>query len=310
MLNYGKHVHLYNQLLSNSEIDEILKEYDNKYDKQFNKKFYRKCSKKVFNNNYLADLVWNRLKQYHVELTVKELDKIWVPFGCSSRIKLIRYNPGDSFNWHVDASTVIDESKVTYSVTIYLNNVPKKNKGATVFKKNTKIPSIQPVKGIAMLINTLYGPEHCGEELKNGIKYILRLDVLSNLKYFKNVKILMKLAIVGSRDFRNYVLLKKTILETLLKWDTKVEDIECIVSGGARGADMLGEIWANKNKLNKKIFKPEWDKYGKGAGIMRNTDIVDESTHMIAFVAPTSRGTWDSIRKAQKKGIPIEIIKV
>ena len=93
--------------------------------------------------------------------------KTWIPFCCSDKIKLIRYKPGDCFGWHVDASSMVGEFKVTFSVTIYLNTVPKKHKGATMFKRNTKIPDIQPVKGNAMLLNTLYGPEHCGQELKN-----------------------------------------------------------------------------------------------------------------------------------------------
>ncbi len=182
---YAKHVYIHTELLSDKEINEILDKYnkDDSYDIRFSKKSYRKCDKMVINDHKIADLIWNKLIKYIDELTVKEGRKTWVPFCCSDRIKLIRYKPTDSFSWHVDASsmtTVNDEQyKVTYSVTIYLNTVHKKYAGATEFVKNTKIPSIQPEKGQAMILNTLYGPEHRGQELKGGSKYILRLDILA-----------------------------------------------------------------------------------------------------------------------------------
>lgn len=178
--HYGKNVYIYNELLTDEEIDEILEKYDNSYDIKFNKKSYRKCNKKVIYDEYIAKMIWNKLANHIDELTVNESMKTWIPFCCSERIKLIKYDPGDHFDWHVDASSIIDNKyKVTFSVTIYLNTVPKKNNGTTMFKENSKLSNIQPVKGQAMLINTLHGPEHCGEQLKNGVKYILRLDVLS-----------------------------------------------------------------------------------------------------------------------------------
>jgi len=117
----------------------------------------------------------------------------------------------------------------------------------------------------------------------------------------------IKLGIVGSRDFKNYMFLKSKLTELFEKnkWEFPPQ---CVVSGGARGADNLAEIWAKEHDIEMVVLKPDWQKYGKGAGIMRNTDIVNGSTHIVAFVMPTSRGTWDTIRKAQKKGIPVEII--
>jgi len=51
----------------------------------------------------------------------------------------------------------------------------------------------------------------------------------------------LKLAIVGSRGFNNYILFEKTMAEFNL-------NISLIISGGAVGADTFAEIWANKNK--------------------------------------------------------------
>jgi hypothetical protein len=189
MESLSKNVYIYNELLLDKEIKDIFDKYNNTYDIRFNKKSYRKCDKKVIMDNELATLIWKRLEVYVDKMTVSEAHKTWIPFCCSNRIKLIRYKPGDSFGWHIDASSIVQgehtQSKVTFSVTIYLNTVPKKHKGATEFRANAKISSIQPVKGQALLINTMYGPEHCGQELKNGEKYILRLDVLSKMVFDK-----------------------------------------------------------------------------------------------------------------------------
>lgn len=114
----------------------------------------------------------------------------------------------------------------------------------------------------------------------------------------------MKLAIVGGRTFKSYPLLCKEVK----KFCGDVMP-ELIVSGGARGADRLAERYAKENQIKMKVLKPDWTK-GRRSGLTRNTDIVNASTHVIAFVMPESRGTWDTIKKAQRKGIPVKIIRI
>jgi hypothetical protein len=46
-----------------------------------------------------------------------------------------------------------------------------------------------------------------------------------------------------------------------------------IVSGGARGTDTFAERWAKENNILIKIFKANWDMYGKSAGYIRNADM-------------------------------------
>ena len=68
----------------------------------------------------------------------------------------------------------------------------------------------------------------------------------------------MKVIIAGSRDFNDYELLKKTCDKILINQ----KDIE-IVSGGAKGADALGERYANERRYGLKIFLANWDEYKK-----------------------------------------------
>lgn len=110
----------------------------------------------------------------------------------------------------------------------------------------------------------------------------------------------MRLGIIGSRSFSDYKLLCEEV--------AKFGDIELIVSGGAAGADLLGERYAREHKIPTRIFYPDWKKYGKRAGFLRNSDIVRSSEHIIAFWDQSSAGTRDSINKAKELGIPITIV--
>lgn len=111
----------------------------------------------------------------------------------------------------------------------------------------------------------------------------------------------MKIGIIGSRSFDKYELVKDVMNEY-------INQVDIIVSGGAKGADTLGEVWAKENGKEILIFKPEWDKYGKKAGFIRNQDIVKNSDLVIAFWDGVSKGTKSSIDLCKKFGIKIKVI--
>ena len=109
----------------------------------------------------------------------------------------------------------------------------------------------------------------------------------------------MKVAVIGSRSFNDYELLRQTL--------SKLE-ITLVVSGGAKGADSLGEKYANANNIPTKIFLPDWDKYGKSAGMLRNSDIINEAEIVVAFWDGESKGCKDAIAKANKLNKKVLII--
>ena len=113
----------------------------------------------------------------------------------------------------------------------------------------------------------------------------------------------MNLAIIGSRDFDNYYL-----LETRINFIINQYDIDCIISGGARGADLLGKRYAKENNINYIEYKPDWDKFGKAAGVIRNKDIINTSDIVIAFWDGKSKGTKNSIDIAKKQNKKIYIV--
>lgn len=78
-----------------------------------------------------------------------------------------------------------------------------------------------------------------------------------------------KVIIAGSRNFyteANYKILEETMDNLILTFGLPDE----IVSGGARGADVLGERYARENFIRIERFLPDWDKEGKKAGFLRN----------------------------------------
>jgi len=118
----------------------------------------------------------------------------------------------------------------------------------------------------------------------------------------------MKIAVVGSREFKDEQLIFDILFSEFTPGDT-------LVSGGARGVDTFAEEALeniNKNygpsgQIAKKIFKPDWDKYGKRAGFLRNELIINEADKVIAFWDGESKGTKHSIDLAIKTGKHIDI---
>lgn len=105
----------------------------------------------------------------------------------------------------------------------------------------------------------------------------------------------MKVAIIGSRTFNNY-----NKINTILSRIHSQRKITLIVSGGAKGADSLGEKWANENNIDTLVFLPDWKKHGKKAGFIRNVDIVENADFVIAFWDGASKGTQHSINLCMK----------
>lgn len=80
----------------------------------------------------------------------------------------------------------------------------------------------------------------------------------------------MNIAIVGGRNFEDFDLLEKVILDFI----SAGNHIDSIVSGGAKGADSLAEKFAEKHAVKTTVFKPDYKRYGRAATVIRNTQII------------------------------------
>lgn len=109
----------------------------------------------------------------------------------------------------------------------------------------------------------------------------------------------MKLIIAGGRDLDIPPL---AIRDYLLKNNIDAEDIECVVSGRCRGVDFSGEAFARMNKIKIEPFPPEWDKYGRIAGPIRNRKMARFGDVLLLIWNGRSDGSRDMKECMEKEG--------
>lgn len=116
-----------------------------------------------------------------------------------------------------------------------------------------------------------------------------------------------RIIIAGSREFNNYGLLVNKVTH-LIREKSKTHNI-IIISGMARGADKLGEYWAETTGYKVERYPADWNRYGKRAGYIRNKQMAEVADALIAFnKSPNgTNGTNNMIQimKEMKKSVRI-----
>ena len=95
-----------------------------------------------------------------------------------------------------------------------------------------------------------------------------------------------KVIVAGGRDFGDYGLLCQT----------------------CRGADTLGERYAQERGYAVERFPADWEHAGKSAGFIRNRQMADVADALIAFWDRHSRGTAHMIDQARQKSLPYRVV--
>lgn len=76
-----------------------------------------------------------------------------------------------------------------------------------------------------------------------------------------------------------------------------------------KGVDRFAYQEAQKLGLALETHPAEWEKFGKGAGFRRNTEMAQLGADLcLAFHNGRSSGTKHMIEQAEKYGIPVEIV--
>lgn len=114
----------------------------------------------------------------------------------------------------------------------------------------------------------------------------------------------MKIMVCGGRDFDDYQRLSAALAFTTLN-----PILDCsIISGGAKGADKMTEIFANAHNVPITIIKADWDKHGRKAGMLRNIQMLNMCPDVVyAFWDGRSKGTEHSITEAGRNGIRVVV---
>lgn len=109
----------------------------------------------------------------------------------------------------------------------------------------------------------------------------------------------MKLLIAGSRGITDFDLAEHV-----------PSNATVIISGGAKGIDTLAEKYADERGLDKIIIKPNYNKYGRGAPLKRNEEMVELADEVLVIWDGVSKGTKYTADFAKKKNKPVTVIGV
>ena len=84
-----------------------------------------------------------------------------------------------------------------------------------------------------------------------------------------------------------------------------------IISGGADGIDALAEQYADAHRLSKWIVRPQYARYGRGAPLRRNREMVDMADAvLIVWDGKSKDRTRDLLKNTHERGVVQKIWKV
>ncbi|GFO27456.1 2OGFe(ii) oxygenase family oxidoreductase [Plakobranchus ocellatus] len=171
----------------------------------FSRKNYRDSQRISFQSQELASLLWERIKDFvehividkdpreiHIEGSSLLMQGHWQPTGLNCTFRLCRYYPGGHFAPHNDGFFAISATERSLKTfMLYLNG--DFHGGSTNFidpsqtlymgpdgkycaEEKNILYHVQPETGMAIIFN--HNRLHEGQRLENGIKYILRTDIM------------------------------------------------------------------------------------------------------------------------------------
>lgn len=108
----------------------------------------------------------------------------------------------------------------------------------------------------------------------------------------------MKIAVIGSRKLPEFD------LGPYLPAGTTQ-----IISGGAKGVDSIAAAYAQNHGIPLVEYRPDYQRYGRAAPLVRNRQIVDSCDMVLAFWDGVSRGTAYTVRYAKQKGVPCKLYR-
>jgi YspA, cpYpsA-related SLOG family len=117
----------------------------------------------------------------------------------------------------------------------------------------------------------------------------------------------VRLLICGDRRWTNRSAIEREIRRFLNAAGGLV-----IIEGEAKGADSIAREVADELELTVIPFPADWERYGRAAGPVRNTQMLKEGKpdRVLAFHSNISgsKGTINMVAQARDAGIPVEVI--
>jgi len=119
---------------------------------------------------------------------------------------------------------------------------------------------------------------------------------------------MIKIAISGCRHYDEHLSFVVYLSGLMVKNISPLSPQNIMIChGGQYGVDTLVHKFCKEKKYYEGTFHADCDKHGSQAGPIRNQNMINFCDMLFAFPSKKSKGTWDAINKAKKKGIPITI---
>lgn len=117
-----------------------------------------------------------------------------------------------------------------------------------------------------------------------------------------------RIIIAGGRDFHDAKYLQEKMNILLIGLSDFPYKIS-FVSGMAKGADMVGKAFAKHLGVKCEEYPADWEKFGKGAGFIRNRQMAENAEALVAFWDGKSSGTKHMINTATALGLDVFIFR-
>jgi hypothetical protein len=111
----------------------------------------------------------------------------------------------------------------------------------------------------------------------------------------------LRVLLCGGRDLRDAELVETT----LDRLRAARGPFDCVIHGGARGADRIAGRWARKNGVLEWDFLPEWHRAGMRDGAVRNRRMMELALPQLVIAFPGGSGTADMVERAKAAGVEV-----
>lgn len=83
------------------------------------------------------------------------------------------------------------------------------------------------------------------------------------------------------------------------------QGISCIIHGGSSGADFMAGKFAEWKGIPVQVFPADWKKHGKGAGPIRNAQMLLDGNPDLVVAFAGGLGTANMVAKAKMAGVEV-----
>ena len=113
----------------------------------------------------------------------------------------------------------------------------------------------------------------------------------------------MRVLVTGGTTFSDWGLL----CDTLGRLHDEHE-ISLLIHGASVGTDSLADYWAKLRGVESISCPPDWERYGRGGGSVRNRQMLSDQKSDLMVAFPGDSGTRHMVDIAKKAGIEVILV--